>query len=169
MRTHIRQHYKLYQERCEAEKIPMQNWAIPRTIWKEMEASKAGKKLTKKQAKLDETFKMVGEVSGFSRNKVIRAVAQFVVCDDQVSIFNLHSCMTRLTRRNLAVSGSSRQDNLPKLSCCDATESQKHRYPQLAYRQHLYSQSIRRSNQTIEDRYHGWLHLFSSILTLMSL
>lgn len=31
-RLHICQHYKLYKERCEKEKIPLHHWAIPRPI-----------------------------------------------------------------------------------------------------------------------------------------
>jgi hypothetical protein len=42
-RHHARQHYDLYKQWCKEMSIPEHHWAIPRPIWKEMEALKNGK------------------------------------------------------------------------------------------------------------------------------
>ncbi|KAH9028181.1 hypothetical protein EDB84DRAFT_1258119, partial [Lactarius hengduanensis] len=43
-RQHARQHWESYKKRCEDSDIPVHHWAIPRPIWKEMEAEKRGDK-----------------------------------------------------------------------------------------------------------------------------
>ncbi|KAF8181780.1 hypothetical protein BJ912DRAFT_1023504 [Pholiota molesta] len=51
-RTHIRQHYDLYKERCAKDSIPMNHWAIPRPIWNEMEAEKEAMRAGNTKGKL---------------------------------------------------------------------------------------------------------------------
>src|SRR5882762_186102 len=85
-RLHIRQHYPLYKERCEKEQIPVNHWAIPRSIWKAMEEEKEVEKrggTTKKQQVLD--FKTVTGPREFTREGVLHAVAKLIATNDQVS------------------------------------------------------------------------------------
>ncbi|KAF8885833.1 hypothetical protein BD779DRAFT_1411989, partial [Infundibulicybe gibba] len=37
-RAHIRQHFKEYKERCEAEDIPLNHHALPRPLYRSMKA-----------------------------------------------------------------------------------------------------------------------------------
>jgi DNA-binding LacI/PurR family transcriptional regulator len=83
-RHHIRSHYSLYKQRCKEANIPVHHWAIPRPIWKEMEAIKSGKRLAK-QTNLNGIIKKVTGPSEFTRVALRHAVTQFVACDDQVS------------------------------------------------------------------------------------
>ncbi|KAK2464611.1 hypothetical protein APHAL10511_003400 [Amanita phalloides] len=72
---HIRSHFDVYEERCEEKGIPINHHAI---LWG----------LVKKQAKrgtqqtLEDAFQKVA-VKEFSRDEVLKAVAEFVVCDNQ--------------------------------------------------------------------------------------
>jgi hypothetical protein len=86
-RQHIRQHYKLYQERCKEADIPENHWAVPRKIWNARQAAINNPKRLKEQTqvKLDGMFEKSNQTQGFTRDKVLRAVAQFIACDDQAS------------------------------------------------------------------------------------
>ncbi|KAH9072193.1 hypothetical protein EDB83DRAFT_2204585, partial [Lactarius deliciosus] len=57
------------------------HWAIPRPIWKEMEAEKRGDK--HKQLKLDGIFEKVRSQREFMHDGILHTVAQYVACDDQ--------------------------------------------------------------------------------------
>src|ERR1700678_4689284 len=46
-RAHLRQHYEIYKKRCEEKGIPINHWAIQRTVWKKMEETRG--RSTKKQ------------------------------------------------------------------------------------------------------------------------
>ena len=83
-RYHIRQHYEVYQERCEAAGVPEHHWAIPRNIMgaTNLKAEKGGIG----QKTLDTVFKKVTMPAGFTREGIREALAKFVVCDDQVSV-----------------------------------------------------------------------------------
>ena len=51
-RFHIRQHFKVYEEKCKQADIPVNHWAILRHLWKAMEDEKAAEKqghMTKKE------------------------------------------------------------------------------------------------------------------------
>ena len=79
---HIRSHYNLYKEWCQANNIPENHHAIPPHLLTE---KKAELKL-KGQTTLDGKFaKGTGQAQTFSRDDVLKSVAEFVVCDDQVS------------------------------------------------------------------------------------
>jgi hypothetical protein len=82
-RSHIRQHYELYKDLCKQENIPEQHWAIPRSIWKEMEESQREKKPGPKQRTLD--FIKEGAPRSFTRENLLHAMTQFIAVDDQVS------------------------------------------------------------------------------------
>jgi hypothetical protein len=83
-RQHIRSHYELYQARCADKSIPEHHHALPREVWKEREATKRGERTVN----LETMFQgmMSKKDSEFSRDKVLTSVAEFVVCDDQVSL-----------------------------------------------------------------------------------
>ncbi|KAF8067557.1 hypothetical protein FPV67DRAFT_1561917 [Lyophyllum atratum] len=51
-RAHIRQHYELYKVRCEANGIPIDHHAVPRHIWKAMEAQEKGQTAKSRQGKV---------------------------------------------------------------------------------------------------------------------
>src|SRR5277367_3782463 len=76
-RLHIHQHYKLYKERCEKEKIPINHWAIPHPIWKEMEEEKetaVRSQLTKTQQQQQLSFQTVIGPHEFTRASTLHAV-----------------------------------------------------------------------------------------------
>jgi hypothetical protein len=83
-RQHIRQHYEIYRARCESQNIPVQQQAIPRPIWKAMNAAK---EKGKQQATLDETFAKMPALlrKEFSKQAAVDAVTRLIVLDDQVS------------------------------------------------------------------------------------
>ena len=96
-RSHIRQHYQLYQQRCKEGNIPESHHAIPQVIWKQMNKAKKGKT----QAKLDGMIERVQGPREFMRESVLHAVTQFVACNDQVSMVkaSVHSSCTDLAIR----------------------------------------------------------------------
>jgi hypothetical protein len=83
-RSHIRQHYELYQRLCKEKGIPENHYAIPRAIWKEMERKKNNPK-EKTQGKLDGLIERVQGPREFTRESALQAVTKFIACDDQVS------------------------------------------------------------------------------------
>jgi hypothetical protein len=84
-RQHIRQHYLIYQKRCEEENIPEHHWAMPRSLWrkKEAEARSPGKKVAM-QGTLDGLLVEAPVVPVFTRENLLHSVTQFVAVDDQV-------------------------------------------------------------------------------------
>jgi hypothetical protein len=76
-------HYELYKTRCDVGNIVLNNWAIPRALWKEMQENKA-RPGTMKQSNLDGQFALLSAPNVFTREGVLHAVAQHIVCDDQV-------------------------------------------------------------------------------------
>ena len=79
-RQHIRGHYTLYKERCRELGLTEHHHAVPREIAKAEE-----KKLLKGgQQRLDDVFQRAVPKE-FSRQGILKAVAEFVVCDDQVT------------------------------------------------------------------------------------
>lgn len=87
-RTHIRQHYELYVEKCEKADVPMHHWAIPRDIWRVMEEEKEAEKrgrLTKKQQQQQLSFQTVTGPCEFTRASVLHAVTKLIATNNQVS------------------------------------------------------------------------------------
>ena len=83
-RQHIRSHYELYKARCAEWNIPEHHHAVPH------ELERARKKHASKEAGQKNLTDMFGVTSRtkskeFSREEVLRCVAEFVVCDNQVS------------------------------------------------------------------------------------
>lgn len=87
-RTHIRQHYGLYVEKCEEANIPMHHWATPRDIWRVMEEEKEAEKqgrLMKKQQQQQLSFQTVTGPREFTRAGVLHAVTKLIATNNQVS------------------------------------------------------------------------------------
>ena len=83
-RQHIRSHYELYKARCAEQNIPEHHHTVPR------ELERARKKHASKEAGQKNLTDMFGVASRtkskeFSREEVLRCVAKFMVCDNQVS------------------------------------------------------------------------------------
>jgi hypothetical protein len=84
-RQHIRQHYEVYKTRCDAERITIHHWAIPRPVWKEMQMAKNERKAGRsQQGTLSDVFPKINAPKDFTREGVLHAVSKFIVCDDQV-------------------------------------------------------------------------------------
>lgn len=81
LRYHIRLHFKIYKARCEEAKIKMVDRAIPPEL---LDTTKPKVKV-KTQSTLDAALLNLTWPKEFSKAEVLRAVAEFVVCDDQVS------------------------------------------------------------------------------------
>ena len=63
-RFHIRQHYEIYKERCEKDKIPLNHWAIPPNIVKAKKAAEVAAQGVTAQGQQQLTFKpIIGPVS----------------------------------------------------------------------------------------------------------
>ena len=81
---HICSHFDVYKERCEEKGIPMNHHAIPQGLVKKQ--AKRGTQQT-----LEDAFQKVA-VKEFLRDEVLKAVTEFVVCNNQV---NGASCIVR--------------------------------------------------------------------------
>lgn len=87
-RFHIRQHYTIYKEKCEKKNVPVNHWAIPRSIWKQMEEDKDEEKqgrMTKKQRQQQLGFEAVTGPREFTREGILEAVAKLIATNNQVS------------------------------------------------------------------------------------
>lgn len=80
-RQHIRQHYPIYQQRCEEKGLQENYRAVPPHILREREEAKK----PSKQLKLDGVFKPGKRATEFSKDEILESVVKFVACDDQVS------------------------------------------------------------------------------------
>ena len=74
---HIHNHFNVYKERCEEKGIPMNHHEIPQGLVKKQ--AKRGTQQT-----LEDAFQKA-VVKEFSRDEVLKAVAEFVICDNQVN------------------------------------------------------------------------------------
>ena len=86
-RFHIRQHYKVYKQKCEDAGIPLAHWAIPRPIWKAMEGEKEeGKRgqATKKKTQQQLDFAAVTGPREFTRALTLQAVTKLIATNNQV-------------------------------------------------------------------------------------
>jgi hypothetical protein len=80
-RQHLRQHYTIYQQRCDEQGLVENHRAVSPHILKEREAVKQ----PKKQMKLDGIVVKGKRPTDFSREGILEAVAKLIACDDQVS------------------------------------------------------------------------------------
>jgi hypothetical protein len=85
-RLHICQHFTLYKKRCEKGNIPINHWAIPRSIWKKMEEEKGVKKqVTKKQVQQALSFKAVTGPREFTRVGILQSITELIATNNQAS------------------------------------------------------------------------------------
>jgi hypothetical protein len=87
-RTHIRQHYQLYAQKCEEGNVPVHHWAIPRDTWRVMEEEKDAEKrgqLTEKQKQQQLSFEKVTGPREFTRAGVLHAVTKLIATNNEVS------------------------------------------------------------------------------------
>jgi hypothetical protein len=82
-RGHIRQHYDIYLARCKKEDLQPYPYAMPRDLWKKLQEEEKAK--GSGEQKIDGLFPRAPLVNEFSRDEALHAVAQLIVCDDQVS------------------------------------------------------------------------------------
>ena len=88
-RAHLRQHYEIYKKRCEEKGIPINHWAIPRTVWKKMEEEKVEETMgrsTKKQLQQQLNFKSVTGPREFTRAGALHSIVKLIATNDQVSM-----------------------------------------------------------------------------------
>jgi hypothetical protein len=81
---HICGHYKFYQTKCKELGITEHHYAIPCEL---LDLQSNG--LKGKQMKIDGLFQKVEKKQEFSRDSVLHAVAEFIVCDDHVRFFSV--------------------------------------------------------------------------------
>ena len=74
---HIRSHFDLYKEQCEEKKLKVHHHAMPPEMVQVQNQAK-------KQKKLDGMLPTRKVEREFSRERVLEAVAEFIVCDSQV-------------------------------------------------------------------------------------
>ena len=79
---HIHRHYALYQERCTKQSLKEHHHTVPQAITKARKQTKQQEK--DGQGTLDGVFQKASKQNEFSKNTVLKAVAEFVVCDNQV-------------------------------------------------------------------------------------
>ncbi len=91
--THIRHHYEIYKAECEKAGVPINHWAIPCEIWKDLEEQKEEGKLEKRTKKKGQQMLGFQSVTGpreFMRDGILHAVANLIVTNNQVS--TIHQC-----------------------------------------------------------------------------
>jgi hypothetical protein len=81
---HICGHYKFYQAKCKELGNTEHHYAIPRKL---LDLQSNG--LKGKQMKIDRLFQKAEKKQEFSRDTVLHAVAEFIVCDDKVRFFSM--------------------------------------------------------------------------------
>ena len=83
---HICTHYNLYKERCQMNNITKNHHGIPPHILLAERKAETKPKLSGGQTTLDGKFaKAKSQTQMFSGDDVLKSIAEFIVCDDQVS------------------------------------------------------------------------------------
>ena len=77
---HIRSHFEIYKAKCEKKGLKVHHHAIPQEMLKKKGSG---------QQMLAQAFQKASKPKEFSRAGALKAVAEFMVCDDQVSV---HAC-----------------------------------------------------------------------------
>ena len=86
-RQHIRSHYEVYQARCAERNIPTQPHAMPRQLVNAKQGLKKSKE-GQGQMSLRGMLENQAKLQEFSKDEVLRKVAELIVIDDQVSCSN---------------------------------------------------------------------------------
>ena len=84
---HIRGHYTLYKECCAGLSLKENHHAIPRNIVRAK--AEARKQQKSGQQTLDGIVQKASQPAEFSQEGILKAVAEFIVCNDQVSMDDL--------------------------------------------------------------------------------
>jgi hypothetical protein len=85
-RQHIHSHYEPYKSQCDKGGLRVNDWAIPRPLWRKMEEERIqASRGVNKGANLDDHFEQKSAPKTFTREAVLEAVAKHIVCDDQVA------------------------------------------------------------------------------------
>jgi hypothetical protein len=87
---HVCTHFDIYKQKCTAAGLTVHHHTIPRSVWTRILAEKEGRK-PKVQQTLDASLKTKERPQEFTREGILHAIAQFVVCDNQVCRIGL--CM----------------------------------------------------------------------------
>ena len=103
--THICQHYDLYKKRCKKKNILENHHALPRSLYKKLEEEKGHISAT--QPKIVEMLEPAPRPQQFSRDMLLHAEAQFIVCDDQaLTVANkatFRNCLVAMRPKTLRV------------------------------------------------------------------
>ena len=83
----------MYSTKCKEAGIAEHHWAVDHNVWEVMQAKAAGK-AGKIQSKIDAMFGKGSLPKEFTRDGILHAVTQFVVCDDQVSLNTFEGCLS---------------------------------------------------------------------------
>ena len=78
---HLWAHFDVYKKLCGDVGIPLHHYAFPQMTWDALEKKEKQKD---KQQILDNVLTKSKAIKEFSRDTILHAVTQFVVCDNQV-------------------------------------------------------------------------------------
>lgn len=87
-RSHIRQHYPVYVERCKKAGVAEHHWAVPRDIMKAREKEAKATEALEKGSLTAMGFKEIPPTTGprtFSKESVLEQASKFIICTDKVS------------------------------------------------------------------------------------
>lgn len=84
-RFHLRQHFKVYKERCEESNIPIHHWATPPHIYKAAKAAaQQAAQGSKKEGQQQLEFRAMTGPREFTRAGTLHAVAKLIATNNQV-------------------------------------------------------------------------------------
>ena len=109
-RYHVRKHYNVYSTRCKEARIAEHHWAVDRNVWEMMQAKATGK-TGKTQTKIDAMFGKGSLPKEFTRDGILHAVAQFIICDDQVSANTFRRVVVLMMFKSLAMADKATFQN----------------------------------------------------------
>jgi hypothetical protein len=83
-RYHLRGHWDVYKAACGKASLALHHHAMPRNIWEALVNREKAKDNEKKKGQQTLSLTKITGPKEFTRGGILHAVAQFVVCDDQV-------------------------------------------------------------------------------------
>ena len=89
---HVRTHFDIYKQKCTAAGLTVHHHAIPHSVWTRILTVKEGRK-PKVQQTLDASLKTKERPKEFTCEGILHAIAQFIICNNQVCHIGL--CMRR--------------------------------------------------------------------------
>src|SRR5271155_299478 len=108
-RQHLRQHWNLYKKKCEESNTPINHWAIPRHVWRQMKADKTKQEPNDEPQQSTLGFEKVTGPREFTREGVLEAVTKLIATDDQVRDLLILICvsLTFLPCQSLALASNT--------------------------------------------------------------